>query len=109
TCLALALDRLETRDRERLRLYYIEERTLAEIAKRFGEHESSASRNLDRIRRALREFTEEALSKPAPGPALSAEQIAVCLEYAADDVPIDLGKMLKQDGVTPLQKGKLDA
>jgi RNA polymerase sigma-70 factor, ECF subfamily len=107
--LAAALGRIEARDRERLRLYYVEEKTLAEIGKKLGEHESSVSRNLDRIRRELKESVEEILKKPLPGPSLSEEQIALCFEYAAEEVPIDLGKLLKQRDPGPLPKGKQDS
>ncbi len=104
--LETALSRIETRDRQRLKLYYVEEKTLAEIGKKLGEHESSVSRNLDRIRKEMRESIEEILGKPQPGPALSEAQIALCFEYAAEDVPIDLGKLLKQDEAGTLQKGQ---
>jgi len=107
--LAAALERIEARDRERMRLYYVEEKTLAEIGKKLGEHESSVSRNLDRIRRELKECVEGILRRPAPSPALSEEQIALCFEYAAEDVPIDLGKLLKRRDSGPLPKGKRDA
>ena len=43
-----ALGLLDPRDKERLRLYYADELTLAEIGRLLGEHESSVSRNLDR-------------------------------------------------------------
>jgi len=109
TALAAALEKIEMRDRERLKLYYAEEKTLAEIGKKLGEHESSVSRNLDRIRREIREKVEEILSKPETGPALSAEQIGLCFEYAAEDAPIDLGKLLKTEKTETLQKGKQEA
>src|SRR5271168_2731108 len=48
--LQAALTALDTRDEQRLRLYYAKEQTLAEIGRQVGEHESSVSRNLDRIR-----------------------------------------------------------
>ncbi len=104
--LGAALDGIEPRDRERLRLYYVEERTLAEIGKKLGEHESSVSRNLERIRREMKVNVEERLKKKAPGPALGEEQIALCFEYAAEDVPIDLGKLLKPRETGTAQKGK---
>jgi len=107
--LAAALEKSEARDRERLRLYYVEEKTLAEIARRLGEHESSVSRNLDRIRREMRERAEEFLRRPAPGAALNEAQIALCFEYAAEDVPIDLGKMLQPRDAGTMQKGKENA
>src|SRR6201984_590386 len=56
--LTLALASLDARDRERLRLYYLEDRTLAEIGREVGEHESSVSRNLERVRRELRGTVE---------------------------------------------------
>jgi len=104
--LGVALERIELRDRERLRLYYVEEKTLAEIGKKLGEHESSVSRNLERIRREMKANVEECLKRMAPGRALSDEQIALCFEYAAEDVPIDLGKLLKSHETGTLQKGK---
>ncbi len=109
TALAASLEKMEMRDRERLRLYYAEEKTLAEIGKKLGEHESSVSRNLDRIRREIRENVEDILGKAEPGPGLSAEQIALCFEYAAEDVPIDLGKLLKSKETETLRKGKQEA
>ena len=107
--LAAALEKIEPRDRERLRSYYVEEETLAGIGKKLGEHESSVSRNLERIRREIKANVEEYLKKAPPGPALSEEQIALCFEYAAEDVPIDLGKLLKSREPRTLQKGKQEA
>lgn len=107
--LGAALEKIEPRDRERLRFYYVEEETLALIGKKLGEHESSVSRNLERIRREMKANVEECLKKAHPGPALSDEQIALCFEYAAEDVPIDLGKLLKSRGPRTLEKGKQEA
>lgn len=77
---------LEPVDRERLELYYAREKTLAEIGRALGEHESSVSRNLERIRREVRSTIEETLRRP---PALSEAEIALCFQYAAEDSPID--------------------
>jgi RNA polymerase sigma factor (sigma-70 family) len=95
-----ALQLLDSRDRERLRLYYAESQTLAEIGRALGEHESSVSRNLDRIRRDLRLDVEAALRNgrgPVNGapaePGLSEEQIGICFQYASEDAPIDLEKL----------------
>jgi hypothetical protein len=97
-----ALAALDPRDTQRLRLYYAEERTLAEIGKLLGEHESSVSRNLDRIRLALRRSIEDTLRRGclaangfAASPPLSDEQIALCFEYAAADTPFDLEKLFQ--------------
>ncbi len=45
-CLTDALAALPPRDRLRLAYYYVDELTLAEIGKLFGEHEATASRKL---------------------------------------------------------------
>jgi len=96
-----ALDRLAPQEKERLRLYYAEEKTLAEIGKLLGEHESSVSRHLDRVRRDLRQSVEEILRQGiaaangfAAQPGLSDAEIALCLEYSAGNLPIDLDKLL---------------
>jgi len=103
--LETALGLLDPRDRERLRLYYGEEQTLAEIGRTLGEHESSVSRNLERIRRELRRAVEEALRKgriaangSSSEPGLSEEEISLCLEYASEDAPIDLDKLFPGSG-----------
>ena len=113
--LEVALGLLDPRDKERLRLYYAEDRTLAEIGQRFGEHESSVSRNLERTRRALRLEIEQALRKgrgAAEGlsaqAGLSGEEIALCFEYAAEDAPIDLDKLFPQPAQPPLKAGRKD-
>jgi RNA polymerase sigma factor (sigma-70 family) len=101
--LEVALGLLAPRDKERLRLYYAAEHTLAEIGRKLGEHESSVSRNLDRTRRELRQQVEQALRKGsssldgrAPMAGLSDAQIALCFEYASEDAPIDLDKLLPE-------------
>jgi RNA polymerase sigma-70 factor len=101
--LEMALAVLDARDKERLRLYYAAEQTLAEIGRKLGEHESSVSRNLERTRRELRHHVERALRKGdtsygvTTGSALSDDQIALCFEYAAEDAPIDLDKLLPEN------------
>src|SRR5881296_1126277 len=87
--LQVALDRLQPLEKDRLRLYYAEEKTLAEIGRLLGEHESSVSRHLDRVRRDLRQSVEEILrcgfvaanGSPAQ-PGLSDAEIALCFEYS---------------------------
>ena len=77
-------------DRQRLELYYARQLTLAEIGKKLGEHESSVSRNLERIRRELRGSIETLLKIPPP---LSEPEIVLCFQYAAEDSPIDFRKL----------------
>jgi len=99
--LQAALDRLPPQEKERLRLYYAEEKTLAEIGRLLGEHESSVSRHLDRVRRDLRQAVEDILRSGiaaangfAVQPGMSDAEIALCFECSAGDVPIDLDKLL---------------
>src|SRR5207245_11621270 len=49
-----ALAELSSEDRFTLASYYLDGRTLAEIAQALGRHESSVSRRLDRLATALR-------------------------------------------------------
>jgi RNA polymerase sigma-70 factor len=99
--LRMALEGLEPREKERLRLYYADEKTLAEIGRLLGEHESSVSRHLDRVRRDLRQAVENILRNGigaangfAAQPGLSEAEIALCFEYSAGDCPIDLDRLL---------------
>lgn len=101
-----ALARLDSRDAQRLALYYAEDLTLAEIGQRLGEHESSVSRNLERIRGELRRQVETLLRAEMPRvdghsaePGLSDAQVALCFAYAVEDVPLDFGK-----GIGPLRR-----
>ena len=104
--LEVALGLLDARDKERLRLYYAAQQTLAEIGRKLGEHESSVSRNLERTRRELRQQVEQALRRSggvdaaSPSAGLSDAQIALCFEYAAEDSPIDLDTLLPESQAT---------
>jgi RNA polymerase sigma factor (sigma-70 family) len=96
-----ALAALSARERMILACYYIDEITLAEIGKMLGEHESTVSRHLDRIRRVLREKVTEALRRETPAcngraaePALDAAQVELAFEYALEDWPFDLSRAL---------------
>jgi len=99
--LRVAMEKLVPADRQRVVLYYAEGQTLAEVGRLCGEHESSASRNLERIRRDLRAQVEDSLRRGAAEGAasggetvvglqgLSDAQIALCFQYATEDAPID--------------------
>jgi RNA polymerase sigma-70 factor len=105
SALTACLEAINTQDRKRLELYYAREKTLAEIGRLLGEHESSVSRNLERVRRELRASVEQQLrtahfadghgrtSRP-----MSDAEIALCLQYAADDAPIDFRKLFPKQG-----------
>ena len=85
-----SLKRLHPADRERLELYYARQLKLAEIGRQLGEHESSVSRNLERIRQELRVLAERRLRDVF---SLSDAEVQQCFEYAAEDVPIDFRRM----------------
>ena len=93
-----ALSSLDPQDRQRLELYYARQKTLAEIGRSFGEHESSASRNLERIRRDLRAKVEEFLRTggQSGGAPLSDAEILLCFQYAAEEVPIDFRQLFPE-------------
>jgi len=110
--LKLALAELEPRDRSRLHLYYAEDRTLAEIGKELGEHESSVSRNLERIRKELRATVEGLLraGRVADGgpatPGMDDAQIALCIQYAGEHSAIDLDKLFEARSASRARKAK---
>jgi RNA polymerase sigma-70 factor len=99
-----ALQSLPAADRGRLELYYVRQRKLAEIGRELGEHESSVSRNLERIRRELRAGTEDYLSESF---SLSEAEIQQCFEYAAEEALIDFRQIFPEakPGLPPA-KGK---
>jgi RNA polymerase sigma-70 factor, ECF subfamily len=110
--LEMALKNLDSEDSRRLRMYYAEEKKLAEIGRAFGEHESSASRHLEKARRDLRQAVEEILRTGSglvdgASKGLSDAQIALCFEYASQDAPIDLDKLFApRDKPGKPQEGK---
>lgn len=114
-CRALraALERLPSLQRDRLRLYYAEEKTLAEIGRLLGEHESSVSRHLERVRGELRQGVEQILRSgflaangSAAQPGLSDAEIELCFAYSAENAPLDLDKLLPRPGVARPSVGK---
>ncbi len=88
-----SLGSLDESDRQRLELYYARQKTLAEIGRQIGEHESSVSRNLERARGELRALIEGHLRSE---PALSQAEIALCFQYAAEDAPIDFRNLFPE-------------
>jgi RNA polymerase sigma-70 factor (ECF subfamily) len=107
--LADALAALDARDRSRLQLYYAEDQTLAEIGRALGEHESSVSRNLERVRKELRATVEGLLragSAASNGNAGTAgfddAQVALSIQYAAEDAAIDLDKLFETKKISHL-------
>ena len=112
--LSVALGSLTARDRMILACYYVDRLSLAEIGRLLREHESTVSRQLERIRCALRESVKQMLrseipasdGQPSESP-LDAAQVELTFEYALDDWPFDLSKALsesQQPGETPKDK-----
>src|SRR5271157_3606884 len=101
--LDVCLGELETKDRLRMELYYARQMTLAEIGGKLAEHESSVSRNLERVRRELRSAVEKQLREEAN---LSEAQCALCLQYAAEEAPIDFRKMFPEKNARKTDRGR---
>jgi RNA polymerase sigma-70 factor len=99
--LSTALANLTPRERMILACYYVDQLTLAEIGRLLREHESTVSRQLERLRRALREGVTQALRRDTPAsngrpaePALDMAQVELAFEYAVEDWPFDLSQAL---------------
>ena len=91
---------LDARDRLRLACYYAQELTLAQTGRALRESEATASRQLARTRRAVRDGVERRLR--ADG--LDDTQLEACFAAVTDDVgSLDLSAML--DG-TARKKGE---
>jgi RNA polymerase sigma-70 factor, ECF subfamily len=73
---------LAARDRLRLRCYYSQELTLAQIGKLLGEHEATVSRKLARTRRKIREDVERELQGRE---GMSDGEVAECFAAALED------------------------
>jgi len=115
--LTVCLAALEPQDRRRLELYYAREKTLAEIGRLLGEHESSVSRNLERARKELRARVEENLrvGSPTDGDSsaaltpMSDAEIAACFQYASEDAPIDFRQLFPEKPPEKRQPGRKES
>jgi RNA polymerase sigma-70 factor, ECF subfamily len=96
--MAAALAALEPGQRLLLSLYYVQELTLAQVARLRGVHEATISRQMDGIRQEIRETIRRTLASASPGPSgragLSPAEIELCFSYALDDWAFDLGSAL---------------
>ena len=88
---ALAL--LPAEDRTILASYYLDGRTLAEIARMLGVHESTISRKLDRLAKSLRKQILTGLSRRG----MSRRQAEEALESDVRDLQLDIRRSLAQD------------
>ena len=101
--LSSAIAGLAPRERVLLACYYVDQLTLAEIGRTLGEHESTVSRQLGRIRRELREAVTQTLLRGTPAqdgpgaePGLDEAQVELAFEYALGDWPFDLSRALSK-------------
>jgi RNA polymerase sigma-70 factor (ECF subfamily) len=93
--LKVAISVLAAGDRLRLACYYTEQLTLAQTGRVLGEHEATASRQLARTRRELRQAVERHLRGEA---GLGDDQITRCFEYGLEDPgPLDLNDIARKD------------
>jgi RNA polymerase sigma-70 factor, ECF subfamily len=91
-----ALAGLDAKDRLRLSLYYGQALTLARIGRALGESEATASRKLDRARRAVRSEVERRLREDH---GMTAAEIDESFGLARTDPAFDLARALPPDQV----------
>lgn len=101
--LAAAIAALEPRDRLRLRCYYAESATLAQIGRVTRESEATVSRQLARTRKAMREEIETRLQREQ---GFSAAEVRECISSMMDDAgTLDLGQLLNLSRRSPTGEG----
>jgi RNA polymerase sigma-70 factor (ECF subfamily) len=88
---ALAL--LPAEDRTVLAAYYLDGRTLAEIARMLGVHESTISRKLDKLAKSLRKQILACLARRG----MSRRQAEEALEVDVRDLQLDIRRSFAQD------------
>jgi RNA polymerase sigma-70 factor (ECF subfamily) len=92
---ALAL--LCAEDRMVLSAYYLDGRTLAEIARWLGVHESTISRKLDKLAKSLRKQIAASLARRG----MSRRQAEEALEADVRDLQLDIRRSLTQESSPP--------
>src|SRR6516164_8369202 len=92
-----ALAALSSDDRFVLSAYYLDGRTLAEIARMLGVHESTISRKIDKLAKSLRKQILAGLAKQG----MSRRQAEEALEVDVRDVSLNLRARLVQDSGSP--------
>src|SRR5581483_6203786 len=84
---------LSAEDRTVLSGYYLDGRTLAEIARMLGVHESTISRKLDKLAKSLRKQILTALTRRG----MSRRQAEEALEVDVRDLQVDIRRSLAQE------------
>ena len=88
-----ALAQLPAEDRVVLSAYYLDGRTLAEIARMLGVHESTISRKLDKLAKSLRKQILATLTRAG----MSRRQAEEAIEVDVRDLQVDIRRSLTQD------------
>jgi RNA polymerase sigma-70 factor, ECF subfamily len=92
-----ALAYLSGEDRMVLSAYYLDGRTLAEIARMLGVHESTISRKLDKLAKSLRKQIVAALGRRG----MTRRQSEEALEIDVRDLQMDVRRSLAQEAQKP--------
>jgi len=92
-----ALGLLSSEDRMVLSAYYLEGRTLADIARMLGVHESTISRKLDKLAKSLRKQIVAALTRRG----MSRRQAEEALDVDVRDLQVDIRRSLTQESPPP--------
>ncbi len=92
-----ALASLSAEERFILAAYHLDGRTLAEVARMLGVHESTVSRKLDRAHVGLRKKVLEELAKAG----MSRRQAEEALEADVRDLRVDIRTRLAQESASP--------
>jgi len=92
-----ALAFLSGEDRMVLSTYYLDGRTLAEIARMLGVHESTISRKLDKLAKGLRKQILAGLTRRG----MSRRQAEEALEVDVRDLQMDIRRSLAQESPPP--------
>jgi len=97
-----ALASLPAEDRYILASYFLDQRTLAEVAKTLGVHESTISRKLDKLTGQLRKHILDALVKRG----MSRRQAEEALAADVRDLQVNIRGRLAQDAAAAPFSGK---
>jgi len=88
---------LAAEERFILASYHLDGRKLAEIARTLGVHESTVSRKLEKVERAMR----ERIAKELVRRGMSHRQAEEALDTDVRDVPVDVSDILRKKTATP--------
>jgi RNA polymerase sigma-70 factor len=94
---SVALRELPGAEKMLLGFYYVQQLTLKQIGRIYGEHESTVSRRLEAVRKKLRKQIENYLRKVKK---LNAYEVDQCFDFVARGVMVDLDTELKKEKIS---------